>query len=150
MNASFAVNQWRQQGTIHLFRAKRWQSQAWHLAEPTTGWANLLELLRLFQAADESCARTLQLSPLQTTNSDYRCVEKWRIEAVKGRNQAEVWDWSGETNAPVLQIGAKYLAEFVACLANSRCEDDGIGLKEKKYESAPSKSELWFWRTMLP
>lgn len=145
---------WRQQGSIRLYRAKRWRGQAWHLEGETAGFASLAELLRLMQDAEHPIPRTLTISgpPVgaeMRLYSKYRYAKTWKID-FKRTAPEPYWEWSGDTHHPVLHLGNELLTEFIECLANERCEDYGIGKKEKAYETDLADAELWFWRTMGP
>lgn len=149
-----AVRNWRQQGTIRLYRAKHWRGQAWHLEGDAEGFASLAELLRLLQAAEFPILRTLTISG-PPADADPRFYRKYRyaktlkIDLVRTATEPH-WEWSGDTHHPVLHLGNELLAEFIECLVDERCEDFGIGRKKKAYEPELAYAQLWFWRTMGP
>ncbi len=150
------LRHWRQQGSIRLYRAKRWRGQAWHLDGDDAGFASLAELLRLMQDAEYPIPRTLTISG-PPTGSDlrfyrhYRYAKTWKIDYVRSATERH-WEWSGDTHHPVLHLGDELLTEFIDCLADERWEDYGIGKKHKKGTNITdlSEAELWFWRTMRP
>ena len=147
-----ALRNWRQQGAIRLYRAKRWRGEAWHLEGEAAGFASLAELLRLLQSSEYLITRILTISgPPAGTDlhlySKYRYAKTWKI-AFQRTVPEPYWEWSGDTHDPVLHLGAELLTEFIECLANEPCEDYGIGKKEKSYETELADAEIWFWRTM--
>jgi hypothetical protein len=151
-----AVRDWRLQGSIRLYRAKHWRGQAWHLEGDDAGFATLVELLRLLQDAEFPILRTLTVSgpPVGADlrlYSKYRYAKTWKIDFVRSATEPH-WEWSGDTDHPVLHLGNELLAEFIECLTDERCEDFGIGRKHKKCSNITDlpEAELWFWRTMRP
>ena len=151
-----SVKAWQQQGTLQLFKLKhRWRGQAWHLSETNTlGWESLRDLLERMLQCETSCARTLQISPLdeswRTAEYPHISPNTWRIEFEPSDQDKELWAWHWENPRLFLRLGRTRLAEFIVCLTNERCEDFGIGGDGKAYAEDPTRAQLWFWRTMMP